>query len=81
MSVNKIDYISRDYWNNENDIRSDVEHRIYKRFYNRLISLEQIFENDIIIFDKHRASVDFHENELWLKLLYVMLFEKTFDIN
>ena len=40
MSVNKIDYISKNHQNNEDDIGSDVKHRIYKKFYNRLISLE-----------------------------------------
>ena len=64
MNVNKINRISRDHRNNENDIESDVEHRIYKRFYNKLINLEQVFKNDIIFFDKYKASVDFYENEL-----------------
>ena len=81
MSVNKINRILRDHRNNENDIESDVEHRIYKRFYNKLINLEQVFKNDIIFFDKYKASVDFYENELWFKFPYVILFEKTFDIN
>ena len=40
INVNKIDCISKDYRNNENDIRSDIEHRIYKRSYNKLINLE-----------------------------------------
>ena len=40
MCVNKIDYISRDYENNKNDIKSDVEHCIYKRFNNKLINFK-----------------------------------------
>ena len=64
MSVNKIDCISKDYRNNENDIESDVEHRIYKRFYNKLINLEQVFENDIIVFNKYKANAGFHKNKL-----------------
>ena len=64
MSVNKINCISKDYRNNENDIEFDAEHRIYKRFHNKLINLKQVFENDIIFFDRHKTSVDFHENEL-----------------
>ena len=40
ISVNKIDCISKDYRNNEYDIKSDIEHRIYKRSYNKLINLE-----------------------------------------
>ena len=40
INVNRINRISRDYRNNENDIGSDVEHRIYKRFYNKLINLK-----------------------------------------
>ena len=48
MNVNKIDCISRDHRNNENDIESDVEHRLYKRFYNKLINLKQVFKSDII---------------------------------
>ena len=40
MSINRIDCILKDYRNNKNDIRSNIEHRIYKRFYNKLISLE-----------------------------------------
>ena len=40
MNVNKIDCISKDYRNNENDIGFNVKHRIYKRSYNRLINLE-----------------------------------------
>ena len=40
MSINKIDCILKNYRNNENDIESDVEHRIYKRFYNKLISFK-----------------------------------------
>ena len=64
ICVNKIYYISRDHQNNKNDIESNVEHRIYKKFYNKLIDFEQIFKNDIIIFDKYKASVDFYENEL-----------------
>ena len=40
ISVNWIDYILKDYRNNENDIKSNIEHRIYKRFYNRLINLK-----------------------------------------
>ena len=45
MCVNEIDCISRDYENNKDDIKSNVEHRIYKRFNNKLIliSLEQVF--------------------------------------
>ena len=43
MSVNKIDYILKNHRNNENNIRFDVEHRIYKRFNNKLISFEQVF--------------------------------------
>ena len=64
MSLNKIDYISKDHQNNGNDIRSDVEHNIYKRFYNKLINLEQVLKNDIIVFDKYKTSVDLYENEL-----------------
>ena len=43
MSVNKIDCILKDYRNNENDIRFNAEHRIHKRFNNKLINLKQIF--------------------------------------
>ena len=64
MSVNKINRISKNHQNNENDIGSDVEHRIYKRSYNKLISLKQVFKNDIILFNKHKASVGFYKNEL-----------------
>ena len=64
ISVNKSDCISRNHRNNENDIESNAEHRIYKKFYNKLINLKQIFKNDIIIFDKHKTSVDFHKNKL-----------------
>ena len=42
ITVNKIDYISKNHLNNENDIRFNVEHRIYKRFNNKLISLKQV---------------------------------------
>ena len=42
MCVNKIDCISKDHGNNENDIRPDIEYRIYKRFNHRLISLKQV---------------------------------------
>ena len=81
MNVNWIDYISKNHRNNEDDIRSDIEHRIYKGFYNKLIDLEQILENNIIVFDKHKTSVDLHENELWFKFSHIILFEKAFDIN
>ena len=64
MNVNKIDCISKDHRNNKNDIGSDVEHRIYKRFYNKLINFEQVFRNDIIFFDKYKASVDLYKSEL-----------------
>ena len=64
MSVNKINRISKDHRNSENDIGFDVEHRIYKRSYNKLINLEQVLKNDIIFFDKYKTSVGFHENEL-----------------
>ena len=40
MSVNKINRISKNHRNSENDIGSDVEHRIYKRFYNKLIDFK-----------------------------------------
>ena len=81
MSINKIDCILRDHWNSEDDIRSDVEHRIYKGFYNKLIDFEQVFKSDIMIFDRYKASVGFYEDELWLKFSYIMLFEKTFNVN
>ena len=42
INVDKIYCISKDYRNNENDIGFDVEHRIHKRFNNKLISFEQI---------------------------------------
>ena len=64
ICVNKIDYILKNYENNENDIRSDVEHHIYKRFNNKPISFEQVLRNDIIVFDKYKISADFYENEL-----------------
>ena len=64
MSVNKINCILRDYRNNENNIEFNVEHRIYKKSHIKLINLKQVFENDIIFFDKHKTSVDFHRNEL-----------------
>ena len=64
MNFNKINCISKDHRNNENDIRFNVEHDIYERFYNKLINFEQILENDIIVFDKHKTSVDFHKDEL-----------------
>ena len=64
MCVNKINYISKNYKNNENDIRFNVEHRIYKRFNNKLINLEEVLKNDIIFFDKHKISVDLYKNEL-----------------
>ena len=81
INVDKINCISKDHWNNENDIRSDIEHRIYKKFYNKLIDFEQVLENDIIVFDKYKMSVGFYKDELWFKLSHIMLFEKTFDIN
>ena len=81
MGVNKINRISEDHRNSEDDIGSDVEHRIHKRSYNRLISLKQVLESDIIFFDKHKTSADFHESELWFKFPHIILFEKTFDIN
>ena len=40
MSVNKIDYISRNHRNSEYDIKSNIEHRIYEKFYNKLINLK-----------------------------------------
>ena len=64
MSVNKINCILKNHRNNKNDIRFNIEHRIHKRFYNKLINLKQVFKSDIIIFDKHRASVGFYKNEL-----------------
>ena len=64
MSINKIDCILKDHWNNEDDIRFNIEHRIYKGFYNRLINLEKVFKSDIIVFNKHRASVNLYKNEL-----------------
>ena len=78
--VNKIDYISENHENNENDIRFNVKHRIYKRFNNNLINLELVLRSDIIIFDKYKTSAGFYKNELWLKFLYIMLFEKTFNV-
>ena len=81
MSLNKIDYISKNHRNNEDDIRFDVEHNIYERFYNRLINLEQVLKSDIIIFDKYKASADLYKNKLWFKFLYVILFKETFNIN
>ena len=64
MNVNKINCISKNHRNNENDIEFNVEHRIYKRSYNKLISLKQVFGNDITVFDKYKASVGFHKNKL-----------------
>ena len=64
MNVNKINYISKDHRNNKDDIESDIEYRVYKRFYNKLISLEQVFKSDIIIFNKYKTSVGFYENKL-----------------
>ena len=64
MNFNKIDCILRDHRNNENDIKSDAEHDIYERFYNKLINLEQVFKSDVIIFNKHKTSVDLHKSEL-----------------
>ena len=64
INVNKINHISRDHRNSEGDIGSDVEHRIYKRFHNKLIDFKQVFKSDIIFFDKHKTSVGFHKNEL-----------------
>ena len=81
MSVNWIDYILRDYRNNENDIKFNIEHRIYKRFNNKFIDFEQVFRNDIIFFDRYKTSVGFYEDELWFKFSHIMLFEKTFNIN
>ena len=81
INVNKINCISRDHRNNKNDIEFNVEHRIYKRFYNKLINFKQILENDIIFFDRYKTSVGFYEDELWFKFLYVILFKKTFDKN
>ena len=40
INVNKINRILKDHRNNENDIGSDVEHRIYKRSHSRLIDFE-----------------------------------------
>ena len=40
MNVNWINYISKDHRNNENNIRFDIEHRIYERFNNKLINLK-----------------------------------------
>ena len=40
MSVNKIDCILKDHRNNENDIEFNIEHRIYKGSYNKLINLK-----------------------------------------
>ena len=42
MNVYKLNCISRDHRNNEDDIKSDAEHRIYKRFNNKLINFEQV---------------------------------------
>ena len=67
--------------NNENDIKSDAEHRIYKRFNNKLINLEQVLRNDIIIFDKYKINVDFYESELCFTFSYIILFKKTFNVN
>ena len=64
LNVNKINCISKDHRNNENDIRFNIEHRIYKRFNNKLINLEQVFQSDIIFFDKHKISVDLYKSEL-----------------
>ena len=40
INVNKIDYISKNHQNSENDIESNVEHHIYKRFHNKLINFK-----------------------------------------
>ena len=40
MCVNKIDCISRNHKNNKNNVRFNVEHRIYKRFNNKLINFK-----------------------------------------
>ena len=64
INVNKIDCISEDHQNSENDIKSNVEYRIYKRFNNKLINFEQVLKSDIIVFDKYKISVDFYKNKL-----------------
>ena len=64
MCVNKINCISRDHRNNEDDIKFNIEHRIYKRFNSELINLKQVFRSDIIVFDKYKVSADFHKSEL-----------------
>ena len=38
--VNKIKYIARDYRNSENNIKFNIEYRIFKRFNNKLINFK-----------------------------------------
>ena len=81
MSVNKIDCISKNYRNNECDIEFNIEHRIYKGSYNKLINFKQVFKNDIIVFHKYKASAGFYKDKLWFKFLYIMMFEKAFNVS
>ena len=64
ININKINCITRNHLNSENDIKFNIEHRIYKGFYNKLIDLEQIFKGDIIVFNKHKTNIDLYKNEL-----------------
>ena len=41
--INKIEYIAQDYRNNEDNIKSNIEYRIYKRLNSELIDFKQIF--------------------------------------
>ena len=60
INVNKINCILKDHRNNENDIGFNIEHRIYKRYNNKLISFEQILRSDIIFFDKYKINVNLY---------------------
>ena len=40
--INKIKYISKNHRNKENDIKFNIEHRIYEKLNNKLINFKQI---------------------------------------
>ena len=53
MNFDKIENVSKNDWNSEDNVKSDIEHSVYKRFNNRLINLKKLFENCVFFFDKY----------------------------